>query len=249
MQRAKRELDRIAEEVRSSNKVAFVFANGPSLRDIDLGKIRALRDEGVCDVIAINSFLSKSAGDLIPDYAVFADNLHFAGGDNQYSRDVQICKDNGVTYFVPVKYCGLGVDGNMFGYNPVCDVYGRSVGNVLRASGYYGVTAFYALTLAKMLPYKKMYICGFDNSYFKDFLVRRDGALVIRHRHYYDGENDCVDVPCLYDSTSGFFFDVYRHFHYLEKIIESDARFENIAKTNTYLSGVLRNLSLDVYKD
>lgn len=238
----------IKKSIVDNEKNAFVFANGPSLSDIDLGKVRKLIEGGEYDLIAVNSFLSKSSSEIMPTFAVFSDNLHFNvdDKDSQYSKDVSICKEKNIKYFVPFKYyqCKSSLQ---IGYNAFCEIFSKNTSNILNPPGFYGLTALHALRVAKHLGYKNIYICGFDNSYFKDFEVGDTGEMVIRHRHYYDGKSNDVEVPCLYERSSEFFFDTYRHFHYIEKITKTDGGFLNVA-LHTYLSSIRRDLTLDIYK-
>lgn len=135
----------------------------------------------------------------------------------------------------------------MYGYCSLCDLDSKSTSNIVRPAGYYGVTAFFAISLAKMIGYENIYICGFDNSYFKDFSVSPDGELFVHHKHYYEKNSLNTRVPSLYKETSQFFFDVYRHFLYIEKISKGSRQIKNIA-LESYLSCVPRDFTLDVYK-
>lgn len=239
-------LDNVKRDVKEKKKSAFVFANGPSLSEIDLLKIKKYCEDGSFDLIAVNSFLSKSADIVKPRFAVFADNVHFAGGDNQYTRDINACKKLGVTYFVPAKYANPQ-EPLMYGYCSLCDLDSENTSNITKPAGYYAVTAFFAISLAKMIGYETIYICGFDNSYFKDFTVSRDGELFIHHKHYYDKEYENTRVPSIYKKTSQFFFDSYRHFLYMEKISDKSNQIKNIA-LESYMSTIPRHFHLDVYK-
>lgn len=235
-------------EIRRHGKSAFVFANGPSMSDIDLSKVRALCNTGAYDLIAINSYLSKSAEIAPPTFAVFADNVHFAGGETQYTKDVEACERLGIPYFAPAKYCAAP-NPLRHGFCSIANIDASNTTDITRPTGYYGVTAFYALSLAKMLGYRRIYICGFDNSYFRDFEVGADGSMFIRHKHYYDEESGDTLVPCIYRSSAQFFFDTFRHFHFLEKIErENLSSIANIART-TFLSTFPRDTTLSVYKD
>lgn len=247
LKRTSQFLDEVRKDVKEKRKSAFVFANGPSLSKIDLSKVKKYCEEENFDLISVNSFLSKSATVVRPNYAVFADNGHFSGGNSQYMSDIDMCKRLGVTYFAPAKF----VDENnclMYGYCSLCDLDSINTSNILRPVGYYGMTAFFAISLAKMLGYKNIYLCGFDNSYFKDFEVSRSGEMFIHHKHYYDSCATDTIVPCIYKETSEFFFDVYRHFYYIHKITKNSSNIKNIA-LDSYLSDVKRDFSLDVYND
>lgn len=238
----------IKAQILKNKKSVFVFANGPSLVDIDLNKIKKLIKSGGYDLIAVNSFLSKSAHEIQPTFAIFSDNLHFKTDDknSQFAQDIEICNRNGIRYFVPFQHLN-NKSIQQIGYNAFCDIFSSNTTNILTPPGFYGLTALHALRVAKYLGYHKIYMCGFDNSYFKDFEVKKDGEMVIRHRHYYDQNTDGIDVPCIYERSSEFFFDSYRHFKYIEKITKDSSRFENLAQT-TYINTIKRNTELDVYK-
>lgn len=246
---SKKRLNTIKTDIRKKNKSAFVFANGPSLKNIDFSKINKMINSGDYDLIAVNSFLSKSAEDILPTFAVFADNLHFSKSEqsSQYLEDVGICKQHMINYFVPLQYFEKH-NKNQIGYNSFCNIFSRNTTNIYLPPGFYGLTALHALRIAKYLGYRHIYICGFDNSYFKDYEVKQNGEMVIRHAHYYDSTGINTEVPCIYSQSSEFFFDTYKHFKYIEKITGDKNIFSNIA-LNTYISTIRRDTSLDVYKD
>ena len=234
----------IRKEVKEGSKIAFVFANGPSISDIDLEKLNKL-DKNKYDLIVVNSYMSNSAGIAQPKFAVFADPLHFSKEKNKYTRDIELCEELGVTYFTPAKYADINSK-LRYGFCSLTNLDSSNVTDLTKPAGYYGLTAFYALTLAKMIGYNKIYICGFDNSYFQDFTVGNSGEMYIRHKHYYDKKSEDVLVPCIYKNSTEFFFDTYRYFQYLAKINDDRAIF-NIAKF-TYSSEISRDISLDIYK-
>lgn len=244
LKRTKKLINQETKTIKNKNKSAFVFANGPSMSDIDLRKIDQLCKSGNFDLIAINSYLSKSANIAKPTYAVFADNIHFNNPSGQYLLDIQKCQELNITYFAPAKYCKNEIE-HRYAYCSICNIDSPNISNILNPAGYYGVTAFFALSLATMLEYKKIYICGFDNSYFLDFEVLNNGEMCIRHKHYYDKEGETT-IKCLYNSTSEFFMDIHRHFAFLEKIISKNPQIVNVAK-NTYLNKAIRDFSLDIY--
>lgn len=239
---------KIKTNIKNKKKSVFVFANGPSLKDIDFPKVKKLVDSGEYDIIAVNSFLSKSIESVSPTFAVFADNLHFdkEGKNNQYQQDVDICKKFAIQYFVPFQHFDC-ISDIQIGYNSICDIFSKNTKNIFSPSGFYGITAFHALRVAKYLNYENIYMCGFDNSYFKDYEVKKNGDMIIRHQHYYDDVKSNTEVPCIYENSSEFFFDTYRHFKYLEKITNSGGNFKNIA-LNTYMSTIKRSFELDIYK-
>lgn len=246
LKRTREFLKKESEEVKKLKKCAFVFANGPSMTDIDLDKISKLCINGNYDLIAINSYLSKSANLAKPTYAIFADNKHFENPQGQFKDDIDKCKELGIKYFSPAKFV-FNNEENRLAYCSICNIDGDNTNNILEPAGYYGMTAFFALSLAAMIGYEKIYICGFDNSYFLDFEVEKNGEMCINHKHYYDVGKVETKVKCLYKNSSEFFFDTYRHFKFLEKIYIKNGNIYNIAK-KTYLNTIPVCEALDVYK-
>lgn len=240
-------------EIESSfnkDKDVFVFANGPSLKDVDFKKIAKMKERGY-DVIALNSFISKTAHILAPDYVVFADKIHFglkASESDQYRKDMDWCINNNITMFVPAHYSHLVKSEGKLSFNAFSEIYSKNTSDITKPLGYYPLTALYALSIAKALGYRKLLIAGFDNSYFKEFEIGESSEAIINHKHYYDAENDDTQIKQKGMPTSEVFFDFYRHFKFIEKVTSGESCFENISKS-TYLNTIKRNLSLDIYND
>lgn len=248
----KKEVGKIISERGTNQKSCFVFANGPSVSDIDFKKIRSLQEEGGYDVLAINSFLSKS-GPLIPDFAIFADHIYFTDNEviadinSDYCKTISYCNRFHIKCFVPAQH----VNNSRFVKNiPFCAfsrIYSNRVNNIFTSTGYYPLTALYALSLAVTLQYKEIYVCGFDNSYFLSYAVDDFGNCVLRHVHYYDDEEKAnTEVKHIKGGSASIFFDIYRHFYFLEKFGRQNKNIINIAKT-TYTDAFPRRLDLDVY--
>ncbi len=253
LRQTERKLHERANQNIKNKRSVFVFANGPSLRDIDFEKISKLQKTGTHDVITVNSFISKSGKHLKPNYAVFADGIHFGVNTEesklaeQYKADISFCNDNGITTLIPAEFYKKAEIREKLAFCTIASIYEKNTSNICRPVGFYRLTALFALTLAKQLKYEQIYICGFDNSYFKDFEVTQNGDCVLKHHHYYDKSTDNVTVTPLTNSTTEIFFDIYRHFSYIEKITKKNPQYQNIAKT-TYLSCIKINNNLDIYK-
>lgn len=244
-------LERSKRNTREKRSV-FVFANGPSLKDIDLAKVVELQNKGNYDVIAINSFLSKSGKKIKPDYAVFADGIHFQSNSrntkiNQYAEDIKYCVENNVTTLVPAEHYGSCSIGPKLAFCTISNIYSKNTKTICKPVGFPRLTAFYALVLAKELGYHRIYIAGFDNSYFKDFEVTGEGQSILRHVHYYDDHSTDTSVTPMINSTVAIFYNFYRHFYFIEKITKDDTKIINVAKV-TYINTIPIDLSLDIYK-
>lgn len=253
LKQAEKKLAEIAHRNKEEYRSAFVFANGPSLKDLSFEKIAKLQKQKTHDVIAMNSFLSKSGNILKPNYAIFADAIHFQphertrGLNDQYLNDLEFCRANGITTLVPAEYYESVDIVRKIAFCTIANINSRNVNSIFKPVGFYRLTALYALTLAKQLGYHQIYIAGFDNNYFEDFSVSADGRCILQHIHYYDDDMTNTTVVPLGSSTMEVFYDIYKHFHFIDKIAGGDSRFFNIAK-KTYLNTIPLNHTLDVYK-
>lgn len=253
LKQTEKTLAKIAAKNREEKRSVFVFANGPSLKNLSFEKIAKLQKNKTHDVIALNSFLSKSGHYLKPDYAVFADSIHFQTPENsgkprdQYLADIEFCRSNQITTLVPAEYYASVNLETKLAFCTIANINGNNTQTICKPVGFYRLTALYALTLAKQLGYHQIYIAGFDNSYFKDFRISSDGICVLQHIHYYDDSSSNTTVVPLGNSTMEVFYDIYKHFHFIDKIAGNDDRFLNIAK-ETYLNTIPIYHSLDVYE-
>lgn len=238
---------------KAQKRRVFVFANGPSLKDIDLVKIHSLQNQGNYDVIALNSFLSKSGGEIKPNYAVFADSVHFDNANNnqkprdQYLKDIEYCRRNKITTLVPAEFYETVPLDTKLAFCTIGNIYNKNTHNICKPVGFYRLTALYALVLAKQLNYDRIYIAGFDNSYFRNFEVNNNGECTLKHIHYYDKDDSTTTVTPLGSSTTEIFYDIYKHFYFIQKITKEDRRFINVAK-KTYISSIPIDHTLDIYK-
>ncbi|MBK1792771.1 hypothetical protein [Persicirhabdus sediminis] len=240
-------------------KDVIVFANGPSLRDLDFTKVKELTDSGEYDLIVVNSFASKAIAQygIVPFAGIFNDPAHYGGCPDhplasQFQEDIDTMNEFNIPTIVPYRYVRKSKFNNTV---PICgfrDVYSQNVSNIHKPTGFYGLTAFYALALAMHLKYQNIYVCGYDNSYFKSFGVDMNNEKYLQDEHFYDDESLSRRwMPTdLYGKTCDMFYDTYRHFMYLEKIAQlcpREVKIWNIAKT-TYTDAFPRNFDLDIYK-
>lgn len=236
---------------KSRKEKAFVFANGPSLGDIDFRKVKRYQAD-TYDVITINSFSSKAIDThgIVPDFCVFGDPFHFKDDGeicSQALEDITEINDREIVSFVPMH---LFSKTRFFNSVPFCSAsnpYTKNLSDVFKPLGYYPITAFYALSIAISLGYKEIRVCGFDNSYFLDFSVDANGEKCFVDRHFYDRvpEKRYIDVSW-FPKSSHVFLNFSRHFKYLESIGKSSIPIKNMAKT-TYTDAFDRCFDLDTY--
>ncbi|MFC4991823.1 hypothetical protein [Rubritalea tangerina] len=234
----------------------FVFANGPSLSCIDFSKIKSLIDCGEFDLIVVNNFASKviEKYDITPTLGVFADPVHYGERPEvkgSFDKDISVMNDRNIPAMVPYRYYDKSKFSNSVPYSGVRNVFRTNVSDLSKPLGYMYLSALHALSSALYIGYENVYICGYDNSYFKSYGVDDDGSQFFQDEHFYDAKVGRRYLPeSQYGPTSFVFYDTYRHFKYLEKVqryASSDIGIKNIAKM-TYTNSFERDFSLNVYK-
>lgn len=176
----------------------FVFANGPSLKLLDPRKIESFVHGEEFDVFVVNQFLES-------DRFAFAGHVSLVLSDPGYFPDVFLPFANTWSrkrverLFIPGPYeelCRSHV--SHIEIYPFCDaedswIFSRNI-SPLHPRSYLSMTAYKALAIAVFLGYDKIYICGFDNTYIRNFYVDKENRAYRIDEHfdlhaYPDGQN------------------------------------------------------------
>ncbi|MHB8853417.1 MAG: motility associated factor glycosyltransferase family protein [Ignavibacteriaceae bacterium] len=211
-----------------NNDSAFVFANGPSIKLLDPGKITLYKNAGY-SVFGINSYISTEFGaKVIPDYYVLSDPGHFGRPQFEISEKRKralieevdkIIKLN-IPLFVPSSLFRRIKYKNIFPFNDSENIFSNNAVNILHPRGYVSMTAYKALAAACYLGFRKIYICGFDNNYFKNLEVDQENNIFYPDDHFYPQEDVSTKRkvhPIEGRTLSEFLFNQLLLFNHLEK--------------------------------
>jgi hypothetical protein len=188
---------------------AFVFANGPSLKKLDFFKVKKYQEEGF-KIFCVNSFIGDGTGLIfIPDYYVLSDPAFFGFYDELYEnlgkeadKRIKEIKNNinalknykDIKLFVPIQFYGrLELNNEIFYFNDIeYRWFNKNVTNIIYPRSYISMTAYKALAIACFMGFKKIYICGFDNDYFKSITVDIENNLYYANMHFKEQGDDKV---------------------------------------------------------
>jgi hypothetical protein len=214
----------------------FVFANGPSLKKLDFFKVKKYQEEGF-KIFCVNSFIGDGT-DLIfiPDYYVLSDPAFFGFYNELYENlgkeadkrikeiknNVNALKNNkDIKLFVPIQfYRMLDMNNEIFYFNDIEYIwFNKNVSNIIYPRSYISMTAYKALAIACFMGFKKIYICGFDNDYFKNITVDIENNLYYANMHFREQEdskirkvvhNEASNIAELLLVFSSLFEDLYK---------------------------------------
>jgi len=243
---------------------AFVFANGPSLKKLDFLKIKKYQKEGF-KIFCVNSFIGDGIGLIfIPDYYVLSDPAFFGFFNELYEilgkeadKRVEEIKNNinvlkkykDIKLFVQIQFYGkLDMPNEIFYFNDTEYMwFNKNVFNILFPRFYQSMTAYKALAVASFMGFKKIYICGFDNDYFKHITVDAENDLYYLNMHFKEQKdskirkvpyNEASNIAELLRSFSSLFEDLYKFPK--DRIINLDSE--------SLVDAFSKKHELDVYK-
>lgn len=230
----------------------FVFANGPSMNLVDIDKIKKCQMSGF-DVIGINNqIVSEMANTIIPNYYVLSDPITFGMNDETTPFSARITAEKVITklnklnipVFIPAHFSNLELFNEYYIFNDFGNRFSRNI-NITKPRGYIELTGYKAIAIACHLGYQEIYICGFDNDYFKTISVDEDNNIYHMDRHYYDDGVKCI-APCNSGKGLGnLLWDHHRRFKDFE--LFSRHNIINLDK-NGLVDVFTKKHDLDVYK-
>jgi len=176
------------------NKSAFVLANGPSLKKINLAAIKKRQEDHGDKVICINSFINKLSSKLIPDFYVVTDPVYFGLDQDNHNEitlkevqnDLKLIEKYKIPTFIPVKFKdNINIKTKFYYFNDVEQRrFNSNVIDITKPRSYLSMTAYKSLSIACYLGFKEIYIAGFDNDYFKTIEVDKENRVYYSEEHY-----------------------------------------------------------------
>jgi len=232
------------------NSKAFVFANGPSFNLLDRNKVKYYMEHESFDLFAVNSFI-RYCCPLIPTHYILSDPAYFNFYDKRYVNikemiinDLESLQKINSSIFIPIEF------DKQFPYNHNCFVdsenfFSSNVFNILSPRGYLSMTAYKALAICGYLGYNEIYICGFDNNYFKTLEVSSNNEIILHDYHFYNTKTKDTVLKMDWEPSLGSF--LYRDhflFAHLEKF--KTKKIINL-DPNSLVDAFVKNHNLDVY--
>jgi len=174
---------------------AFVIANGPSLLNVDFNKILKYQKEFDYKIFVLNSYsISPNSKIIIPNYYILSDPSYFLNNNKisqkrkeELNLDLKYIIRHNIITFVPIQFLSEAKDIglNAYGFNDFEYKWGKSNISPLYSRSYTSMTAYKALAMSVFLNFDKIYIGGFDNSYFKSISVDKDNNVYYFNSHAY----------------------------------------------------------------
>lgn len=212
------------------DKNCLIIANGPSANNIDFDKIRSLQCKGDLEVIVMNYLLIDKMfqDNLNPDYIVLSDPacIPGIGGVNTDVLWKYIDLNNLITITPTDWHYRIKCKDGCLHFNDI-SLEGIS-SNILptKARGFPSLTALKALAIAYYLNYKKIFLLGYDNSWFLKLKVISDNSIMLESNHAVENYHSPQSLTeSNYKSVSQVFLDLFVIAYSFEKYFKSDKVF------------------------
>ncbi|MBN8703417.1 MAG: hypothetical protein J0M08_10150 [Bacteroidetes bacterium] len=241
-----------------ADKCAIVFANGPSLGKISADKVALLQGTGDYEVLAVNSYITSTFADLVkPNYYIISDPAYIVPETiseerlskirkEELKKDVDKLLENKTKVFISAQYYTKAPFQTKYAFFDSANFFSNNV-NILKPAGYLSMTAYKALAIACFMGYKNIYICGFDNNYFKNVVVDENNGMYYIDTHFYNSDNK--PPRKVVDSHSKSIGELLYFHHYNFKHLE---KFKAFPIVNLDKEGLVDSFSkkhdLDIYK-
>jgi hypothetical protein len=232
---------------------AFVFANGPSLTILNPKKIHTTG----YDIFAVNGYLwsdfSKTAK---PSHYVLSDPIcfesikknHISTTNNdlpeKYLLLLSELSKNDISLFIPMKYIKSTKPNNKtFGFCDIENELSPNITDITKPRGYLSMTAYKALAVALYLGYDKIYICGFDNDYFKHLESNKENEIFYIDKHFFDSGKK-INALGIAGSIGDYLYRDHFLFKHFSKFPSNSIYNLDTKSLNTCFN---KNNDLDVY--
>lgn len=181
------------------NKHLIIIANGPSAKKLSVELIRNLSNENNLEIMAMNDYYVSSISKIIvPHIYILSDSYDFIADSKNVplSGAWSYIKEKNVNYIaIPSGIAPLGgVESKIFHF---CDKRAPRSLKMISPSlphSFGRFTALRAISLALQLGYEKIYLLGFDNTHFLNFILGEDNTVLWRSgTHFY--ESDPTYIP------------------------------------------------------
>lgn len=190
----KRDLEPLKKLENSRSKTAaIILANGPSVGYVKQEKLIQFCKDNNLEVFGLNFMIKSELSKSINiDHFVWSDPEFLNPNDSDYDELILAFTQKNLTnFFLPFGYNKKVINDMIdLGINVVhfCDIEGSQVFtksiSPLKPRSYVSMTAYKSLAIALFMGYKKIYILGFDNSFFKNVVCDEANRLHRIQQHF-----------------------------------------------------------------
>ena len=201
------------------DKDILLIASGPSVDRIEINKLIKMQIVSSLDTLVMNwSILELKFKELVPTYIILSDPINIPTNKNARNiklwRRIELLISKGTKVILPLNWSHK-IDFEKFDTSKLVffddrSLYGLS-NNIspTRPRGYPSLTAYKALSLAKFLNYRKIYLIGYDASLFTKVRITKNNILIQKGGYFYNRNKKIKAYENYYkNGISEYFYDL-----------------------------------------
>ena len=205
---------------RNTGIYALVVANGPSAKNINWNEVLFLQKNNKLKLFVVNSFHDIVPRSVVPDYLVLSDpETKPTNVANTRIRELwkRLQKFDQTQIISPIDwhevvFCQTqkdclhfddrSLEGISHRYSPLC------------ARGYPTLTAYKGIAYALHFGFERIFLCGLDNSNFKNIFLDQNNDLIQGPHHAVDSYSETINLTRMRSiQIEDYFYDLaYQNF-------------------------------------
>ncbi len=201
-----------------SKCISLIVANGPSTQNINWDAVSRYQESGRLKLAVVNYFNQIVPSYIAPDFLVLSDPNTRPDNtiDTRNYKLWQRVMTNEVAHIVtPTHWHKTYPDGLRCDSQFCLHFDDRSLEGITNninprfPRGYSTLTSFKALAYMKYLGFSKIYICGFDNSQYKEVFVNHENQVIQRSSHAVENYTPDVNLTLSHGvRVEDYFFEI-----------------------------------------
>ncbi len=179
-----------------TGKECFILSGGPSINKLNPFKIKEYCELTGAETFCLNYFVNSAfAQDIDIDYWVLSDPRHFDLDIKltklAFKNANSIIKKGILASSLNIKKIKGQTNLPLIEFNDVQDsnILSNSI-NPCYPRSYLNMTAYKTLAISIFFNYKRIYICGFDNTFARNLGCDRENNLYRISKHFYSKPNN-----------------------------------------------------------
>jgi hypothetical protein len=201
------------------DKDILLIANGPSVNRIEIKKLVKMQEVASLETLVMNwSILEMRFKELVPTYIILSDPINIPTNKNfrniKLWRRIELLISRGTKVILPLNWSHKidfeKFDKSKFIFFDDRSLYGLS-NKILptHPRGYPSLTAYKALSMAKFLNYRRIYIIGYDASFFTKVKITKNNILIQGGEYFYNRNKKIKAYDNYYkNGISEYFYDL-----------------------------------------
>ncbi|GIU70248.1 MAG: hypothetical protein KatS3mg002_1484 [Candidatus Woesearchaeota archaeon] len=207
-------------------------------------------------MICVNSYITSGNEEIVlPDIYVLSDPAFFGYTQNitkerekEIKKAIEKLNRLNILCFIPVEFRKRNILKNVLYFEDFEYRWSKNVMDITKPRSYLSMTAYKALAISIYLGFQKIYICGFDNDWFKSIEVNEQNEIYYLNNHFVNQADSGLKKVDRYEANNLGELLYAHSFLFLDFYKFPRDRIINLDKSGL-IDAFTKEHNLDVYKE